>query len=98
MFKEGEMRYFLQLAVLAVIAAAQTPAPPAAPAPPAPIMPPSLVPANVVDLMTPEGSAVLGAQWKSMEAKIIDGPALAGAMPGYKTSYDIQPHAGEGSF
>jgi gluconolactonase len=61
-------------------------------------MPPSLVPANVVDLMTAEGSAVLGAQWKSMEAKIVDGPPLTGAMPGYKTSYDIQPHAGEGGF
>jgi gluconolactonase len=88
------MRYLL-LPILLTIAAAQTPAPPA---PPAPLMPPSLVPANVVDLMTAEGSAVLGAQWKSMEAKIVDGPALAGAMPGYKTSYDIQPHAGEGGF
>src|SRR5437660_3254726 len=88
------MRYLL-LPILLTIAAAQTPAPPAQPAP---LMPPSLVPANVVDLMTPEGSAVLGAQWKSMEAKIVDGPALAGAMPGYKTSYDIQPHAGESGF
>jgi gluconolactonase len=91
------MRYFL-LSLVLTIAAAQTPAPPAVPPPPAPLMPPSLVPANVVDLMTAEGSAVLGAQWKSMEAKIVDGPALAGAMPGYKTSYDIQPHAGEGGF
>jgi gluconolactonase len=91
------MRYFL-LSLVLTIAPAQTPAPPAVPPPPAPLMPPSLVPANVVDLMTPEGSAVLGAQWKSMEAKIVDGPALAGAMPGYKTSYDIQPHAGEGGF
>jgi gluconolactonase len=88
------MRYLL-LPILLTIAAAQTPAPPA---PPAPLMPPSLVPANVVDLMTPAGSAILGAEWKSMEAKIVDGPALAGAMPGYKTSYDIQPHAGEGGF
>ena len=91
------MRYFL-LSLVLTIATAQTPAPPAVPPPPAPLMPPSLVPANVVDLMTAEGSAVLGAQWKSMEAKIVDGPALAGAMPGYKTSYDIQPHAGEGGF
>jgi gluconolactonase len=95
------MRYFFRLGpalVILTIATAQTPAPPAVPAPPAPLMPPSLVPANVVDLMTAEGSAVLSAQWKSMEAKIVDGPALAGAMPGYKTSYDIQPHAGEGGF
>ena len=63
-----------------------------------PQMPPSLVPLRVVDLMTPEGSAVFGAQWKSMEAKIVEGPAIANAMPGYKTSYDIQPHAGERGF
>src|SRR5712664_2682792 len=81
------------------MAAAQAPAPPAvAPAPPAPQMPPSLVPSRVVDLMTPEGSALFGAQWKSMEAKIVEGPPIANAMPGYKTSYDIQPHAGETGF
>jgi len=48
--------------------------------------------------MTPEGSTVFGAQWKKMEAKIVEGPAIANAMPGYKTSYDIQPHAGERGF
>ena len=61
-------------------------------------MPPSLVPVKVVDLMTAEGSAVFGAQWKSMEAKVVEGPPIANAMPGYKTSYDIQPHAGESGF
>src|SRR4029077_14756146 len=85
--------------MIPTIAAGQTPVPPAAaPAPPAPQMPPSLVPVLVVDLMTPEGSAVFGAQWKTMEAKIVEGPAIANAMPGYKTSYDIQPHAGESGF
>ena len=69
-----------------------------APTPPAPQMPPSLVPAQVVDLMTPDGSAVFGAQWRTMEARIVEGPAIANAMPGYKTSYDIQPHAGEPGF
>ena len=53
---------------------------------------------KVVDLMTAEGSAAFGAQWKTMEAKIVEGPAIANAMPGYKTSYDIQPHAGESGF
>src|SRR5258708_40229706 len=48
--------------------------------------------------MTQEGSAVFSAQWKTMEAKIVEGPAIANAMPGYKTSYDIQPHAGERGF
>jgi len=85
--------------IMIPMAAAQAPASTAAAPPtPAPLMPPSLVPSHVVDLMTPEGSAVFGAQWKSMEAKIVEGPAIANAMPGYKTSYDIQPHAGERGF
>ena len=63
--------------MIPTIAAGQAPVPPAAaPAPPAPQMPPSLVPVLVVNLMTPEGSAVFGAQWKTMEAKII--PAKIG--------------------
>jgi gluconolactonase len=61
-------------------------------------MPPSLVPAHVVDLMTPDGAAVFGAQWKTMEAKIVEVPAIANAMPEYKTAYDIKPHAGESNF
>ena len=48
--------------------------------------------------MTPEGSAIFGAQWKTMEAKIVGGPAIPNAMPGYTSSYDIQPHAGESGF
>src|SRR5215472_8616019 len=85
--------------MIPTIGAGQTAATPAAaPALPRPQMPPSLVPVKVVDLMTAEGSAVFGAQWKSMEAKIVEGPAIANAMPGYKTSYDIQPHAGEAGF
>ncbi len=59
---------------------------------------PALVPANVVDLMTADGMTAFGAQWKHMEAKIVEGPALPAAMPGYKTSYDISPHAGEKGF
>ncbi len=59
---------------------------------------PSLVPAYTVDLMTPEGSAIFGAQWKTMEAKIVEGPAIPNAIPGYKTSYDIRPQAGERGF
>ena len=85
--------------IFANIAQAQTTTPAAAaPAVPLPQMPPSLVPAKSVDLMTPEGSALFGAQWKSVEAKIVEGPAIANAMAGYKTSYDIQPHAGEAGF
>lgn len=59
---------------------------------------PVLVPAHVVDLMTADGMAAFGARWKHMEAKIVEGPALPAAMPAYKTSYDISPHAGEKGF
>src|SRR5579864_6536763 len=85
-------------AMIPSIAAGQAPVPAAAQPVPPPQMPPSLVPALAVNLMTPEGSAVFSAQWKTMEAKIVEGPPIANAMPGYKTSYDIQPHAGERGF
>jgi hypothetical protein len=87
-------------ATIATMSSAQAPAPPAAaPAPPPlPQMPPSLVPAHVVDLMTADGSAVFGAQWKTIEAKIVEVPAIANAMPEYKTTYDIKPHAGAAGF
>jgi gluconolactonase len=74
-------------------ASAQAP-PPTSP----PQIAPALVPANVVDLTTADGMTAFGAQWKHMEAKIVEGPALPAAMPGYKTSYDISPHAGEKGF
>jgi gluconolactonase len=75
------------------IASAQAP-PPTSP----PQIAPVLVPAHQVDLMTAEGMAAFSARWKHMEAKIVEGPALPAAMPGYKTSYDISPHAGEKGF
>ena len=81
--------------VIATVAAAQAPQ---APQPPEPKIPPALVPSHVVDLMTAEGITALGGRWKTMEAKIVEGPALPNAMPGYKTSYDIAPHAGEAGF
>ncbi len=80
--------------ILATVGVAQAPAP----QPPEPKIPPALVPSYVVDLMTAEGSGAFGARWKTMEAKIVEGPALPNAMPGYKTSYDITPHAGEAGF
>lgn len=85
--------------LIPIIVAGQVAVPPAAaPAPPSPQIAPSLVPARTVDLMTPEGSVLFGAQWKTMEARIVEGPAIANAMPGYKTSYDIQPHADASDF
>jgi gluconolactonase len=78
---------------MVTISVAQAP-----PAPPPPVMPPSLPPTYVVDLMTQPGSAAFGAQWKTMEAKIVDTKPIPEALPGYKTAYDISPHAGESGF
>ena len=94
--------YFEQLVVGAVVAAAALWIAPivAAQAPPVPrpVMPPVLPAAHVVDLMTAEGAAALGAQWKTMEAKIVERKPIDGALPGYTTAYDISPHAGEAGF
>ena len=56
----------------ASVSLAQAPAPAAAPAPPAPIMPPSLPATFEIDLMTPQGSGAVGAQWRTMEAKVVE--------------------------
>jgi gluconolactonase len=74
-------------------ASAQAPAPTSPPQ-----LAPVLVPSHVVNLLTADGMAAFGAQWRSVEAKIVEGPALQGAMPSFKTSYDIAPHAGEKGF
>ncbi len=75
------------------------PAPaPAVPPPPAPQMPPSIPATYVSDLMTPQGSQAFGAQWKTMEAKIVEAKPIPGAMPQYKTAYDISPRAGDAAF
>jgi gluconolactonase len=71
---------------------------PPGPPPPAPIMPPALPPAHVVDLMTATGAAALSAQWKTMEAKIIEVPPIPTALPGYTKGYDIDPHAGAANY
>jgi gluconolactonase len=60
---------------------------------PQPPIAPSLPPAHVVDLMTAAGSAVFDAQWRGVEAKIVECQALADAMSEFKTTYDIEPHA-----
>lgn len=75
----------------------------AAPASPPLLVPqlpiaPSLPPVHVVDLMTAAGSAAFDAQWKGMEAKIVECPALADAMPEFKTTYDVEPYAGVSGF
>jgi gluconolactonase len=65
---------------------------------PQPASAPSLPPVHMVDLMTAPGSAVFGARWRAMEAKIVECPALTDAMPEFKTTYDIDPHAEERGF
>jgi hypothetical protein len=65
---------------------------------PQPAIAPLLPPTQVVDLMTDAGSAAFGAQWRAKEAKIVECPALTDAMPEFKTTYDIEPHAEERGF
>jgi gluconolactonase len=65
---------------------------------PQPPIAPLLPPAHVVDLMTVAGSAIFGARWRAMEAKIVECPALTDAMPEFRTTYDIEPYAGESGF
>ena len=65
---------------------------------PQPPIAPSLPPVHVVDLMTAEGSAVFGARWKAMEAKLVECPALSDSMPEFRMTYDIDPHAQQAGF
>jgi gluconolactonase len=65
----------------------------AQPAPaPLPVMPPSLPPSHVVNLMTNEGAAAFGAQWKITDVKIVEVPAAINKER-YKTTYQIEPRA-----
>ena len=78
-------------AAMAGGANAQTPAP-------MPTIAPALPPSRVVNLMTAEGVAALGGQWRHMVVKFVEIPHIPNAMPEYQTTYDVQPHAGEASF
>src|SRR5688572_32091942 len=67
------------LAVFLVLPAeAQTPAPagtaPAAPPAPSPKAVPQGAPARMVEVMTAEGVALLGGQWRDMDARIVEAP------------------------
>lgn len=83
------------LAAVAVTMAQPAPAPAVNPAP---IMPPSIPASYVVNLMTQDGVAAFSAQWKNMDVKIVEAAPMANAGPQWKSSYDIQPHAGEMGF
>jgi gluconolactonase len=70
-----------------------------APTPPQPaLMAPMVPPAHVVDLMTVPGASALGAQWRVSDVKIVEVPAIQGAMPQYKTTYNFEPQAGAEKF
>src|SRR3954452_11782565 len=69
-----------------------------APAPQAALLAPGIPPAHMVDLMTTQGAAALGAQWRVSDVKIVEVPAIQGAMPQYKTTYNIEPQAGGDKF
>ena len=61
---------------------------------PQPPIAPLIPPAQTVDLMTAEGCAAFGAVWRGKEAKLVECPALADAMPEFRTAYDVDPYAG----
>ena len=71
---------------------AQVPAAPAAPAP-FPLTAPALTPAYSVNLASPEGMAALGAQWRTQEAKLVEGAPIPNSGPAYPHSYELSPRA-----
>ena len=71
---------------------------PAAPQPQPALMPPGVPPSYEVDLMTAEGAAALGAQWRISDVRIKEVPNIEGTITQYKTTYDIDPHAGAADF
>src|SRR5438067_1347085 len=79
--------------VLSSISVAQAPPPR-----PAPIMAPAIPPSHTLDLMTEPGAAAVSAKWKVADVKIVEVPAIEGAMPQYKTTYNIEPRAGGANF
>lgn len=85
----------LPLMIPSVSVAQAPPAP--APSPP-PVIAPSLPATHVVNLATPEGMAAFSAQWKNMDVKIVEAPAMPNAGPAWKSAYDITPKAGDANF
>ncbi len=83
----------LSLAV-ATISVAQ--APPQQPA--AALMAPGLPPSLVVDLMSTQGAAAMGTQWRVSDVKVKEVPNIPGTVTDNKMTYDIDPHAGGTDF
>ncbi len=83
--------------MISSVSIAQAP-PPASAATPLPAIAPSIPPAYVVNLATAEGMTAFKAQWKNMDVKIVEAPAMPNAGAAWKTSYDITPKAGDAGF
>ena len=84
--------------MVSTMSAAQTPAPPAAPPAPPAVVAPALPPVFTVDLMTAEGIAAFNTQWKNMDARIVEVPAVPGSGAKWTKAYDLDPHAGEAGY
>jgi gluconolactonase len=59
---------------------------------------PNLSPAYSLNLMTSDGMAALDAEWRNMDVRIIEVPAMPEQAPNWTTAYDIDPHAGESGY
>jgi hypothetical protein len=79
---------------VATLSVAQAPPP----APAAALMAPGVPPTLVVDLMSAEGAAALGAQWRVSDVTIKEVPLIQGTVTQNKMTYDIDPHAGGADF
>ena len=51
-----------------------------------------------VNLMTSEGMALLDGEWRNMDARIVEVPAMEREVDTWPTTYDIDPHAGESDY
>jgi len=71
--------------------------PQAAPTPPLPIVAPTGRPIASIDLMTTEGVAIVRAQWRAMDARIVEAPPRPNAGE-WTVSYDVHPKAGSAEF
>ncbi|HLH97966.1 MAG TPA: hypothetical protein VKW08_22900 [Xanthobacteraceae bacterium] len=85
---------FLAAVALTVTTLAVAQAPQPAPA----LMAPGLPPTLVVDLMTADGAAKLGAQWRVSDVTVKEVPIIQGTITQNKMTYDIDPHAGATDF
>jgi gluconolactonase len=86
-FKPNMAHWALALSLLfPTMASAQTD--------PASQIAPILPAAKTLNLMTSDGMAVLDAQWKNMDARIVEVPAMEREVDTWPMAYDIDPHAG----